>query len=71
MKNKFKYLFKNTGLLFIGTFSSKVLVFLLVPLYTSVLTTAEYGNYDIVYTTIQLLVPILCLNVIDAAMPLK
>lgn len=68
MKDKFKYLFKNTGLLFISNFSSKFLVFLLVPLYTNVLTTEEYGSYDLIYTAVQFIVPFLCLNMIDAIM---
>lgn len=68
MKQEFKYLFKNIGLLFIGNFASKILVFLLVPFYTSILSTYEYGLYDLFYTTVQLLVPILSLNVVDAVM---
>ncbi len=68
MNGRFKYLLKNTGLLFIGSFSSKILVFLLVPLYTSVLSTEEYGSYDLLHTTMQMLLPILSLNVIDGVM---
>ena len=63
--NKFRYLFKNMGFLFVGSFSSKILVFLLVPLYTAVLSTTEYGSYDLIYTTVQLLAPLLTLNVVD------
>lgn len=66
--DKVKYLFKNIGLLSISSFGSKLLVFLLVPLYTSQLTTAEYGTYDLVYTIIQFLLPILSLNVVDGVM---
>lgn len=68
MNSKFKYLFKNTGLLFISNFSSKILVFLLVPFYTAVLSTEEYGSYDLLYTTVQMLAPILSANIIDAVM---
>ncbi len=68
MKNKFLNLFKNTGLLMISNFSSKILVFLLVPLYTSVLTTEEYGSYDLLYNTMLLLLPILTANITDAVM---
>ena len=57
---------KNMGLLTIGNFASKLLSFLLVPLYTNVLTTKEYGTFDIVVTTISLLLPILSVNIIDA-----
>ena len=41
--NRYRYLFKNIGLLTISNFSSKFLVFFLVPLYTNILTTEEYG----------------------------
>ena len=68
MKQKFKYLFKNIGLLLVGNFASKILVFLLVPFYTSILSTYEYGIYDLYYATLQLLFPILSLNVVDAVM---
>lgn len=65
MENKYKYLLKNTMILTISNFSSKVLVFLLVPLYTSILTTSEYGSYDLINTTIQLFMPILCANIYE------
>lgn len=66
--NKTNYLLKNMGILTISNFSSKILVFLLVPLYTSVLTTAEYGAYDLAVSTATLLYPILTLNIVDAVM---
>lgn len=56
------------GILTISNFASKILVFLLVPLYTSVLTTSEYGIYDLAISTISLLYPILTLNIVDAVM---
>lgn len=64
--SKTSYLIKNTGILAIGSFSSKLLVFLMVPIYTSALTTAEYGMYDIIYSSVGLLIPILTLNIADA-----
>lgn len=66
--SKYTELVKNTGIFAIANFSSKILIFLLVPMYTRVLTTTEYGFYDLVYTTIQLLVPILTLNISEAVM---
>lgn len=66
--NRIRYLLKNMGLLTISNFSSKILVFLLVPLYTSVLSTTEYGIYDIAVSTLSLLYPILTLNIVDAVM---
>lgn len=66
--NRGKYLLKNVGILTISNFASKILVFLLVPLYTSVLSTEEVGLYDLVISTISLLFPILTLNIVDALM---
>ena len=72
MKNRqlniYKELFRNTGFLAIGNFSSKILVFLLLPLYTNILTTSEYGLYDIFITTIQLMIPFFTLNVADGTL---
>lgn len=65
---KYKYLLKNVGLLTISSFGSKILSFLLIPIYTSILTTSEYGIYDFYSTTISLLIPILTVNVIEAVM---
>lgn len=67
MKGKM-YLARNIGLLTISQLGSKLLNFLLVPLYTSLLTTSEYGTYDLFSTTISLLIPILTLNVADSAL---
>ena len=65
---KYKYLLKNLGLMTISNFASKILSFILVPLYTSVLTTNEYGIYELYITTIFLIAPILSANIIDAAL---
>lgn len=65
---KSRYLLKNMGILTISNFSSKILVFLLVPLYTSVLSTTEYGSYDLAISTATLLYPILSLNIVDSVM---
>jgi O-antigen/teichoic acid export membrane protein len=43
-------------------------VFFLVPLYTSVLSTSDYGIYDIAITTVTLVSPILTVNIADACM---
>lgn len=64
--NKYKYLFQNIGLLTLSQFTTKLLAFFLVPLYTSVLTTAEYGTYDLLNATIGVLLPVLTLNIQEA-----
>lgn len=65
-ESKTANLLKNTGILAIGSFSSKILVFLLVPLYTAYLMTEEYGSYDIIYSTVSLIAPVLTLNISEA-----
>ena len=68
MKKKYKSLFKNIGLFSIGSFGSKIISFLLLPLYTSILSTEEYGLVDLINSTSQLLIPILLLSIQDATL---
>lgn len=65
---KAKDLSVNTLLFTINNFGTKIISFLLVPLYTYVLSTKDYGKLDLVATTVQLLVPILTLNIQDAVL---
>lgn len=52
----------NTAVIGIGNFGTKILSFLLVPLYTSILSTSEYGQYDLTVTIVAFCVPfITCL----------
>ena len=57
------YLAKNIGLLTISQFGTKLLSFFLLPLYTSILTTADYGTFDLFSTTVLLLIPVLTLGI--------
>ena len=68
LKGKRKYLVKNTIIFGISSFSSKILTFLLVPLYTSVLQTAEFGIADIIVTTVNLMIYIFTINISDAVL---
>ena len=65
---KYKFLAKNTLLFSISTFGSKILTFLLVPLYTNVLSTSDYGAVDILTTTVSLLSIALTFNIASAVM---
>lgn len=65
---QYKKFATNTLLLTIGSFSSKALSFLLVPLYTAILTTEEYGTYDLIVTTVTLLTPFLTLVISEGVM---
>ncbi len=60
--NKYRQLVFNTLIFGISTFSSKLLVFFLMPLYTRVLTTTEYGVVDLIVQTANLLLPIVSLT---------
>ncbi len=65
-KGKYRELVENVGLLSISNFTSKLLTFLLVPLYSRTLSQEEYGSIDIIQTTINLMVPILTLCINEA-----
>lgn len=64
--NQYRKLFKNTSLLFVGQFSSKLLTYFLLPIYTYVLTTEEYGTYDLIHVTATLLLPVLTADIFEA-----
>lgn len=52
----------------LASFGTKILSFLMVPLYTNILSTEAYGTYDIYQTTLFLIVPVLSLNIADGIM---
>lgn len=57
-----KALAKNTAILMFGKICTQCISFLLLPLYTSVLDTAEYGTFDIMITYSMLVLPIVNLQ---------
>lgn len=61
-------LVRDTFLFGISNFGSKILLFLLTPLYTSVLLTEEYGIADLISTTVNFAYPILTLAIADATL---
>lgn len=63
MNKKFKSLSKNTLIFGVSSFGTKALSFLLVPLYTSILTTTDYGIADLITTTSMLLIFVLTINI--------
>ena len=62
------YLLKNTAIFTIGNLATKFISFFLVPLYTNVLSTSDYGTVDLVATICTIAVPILTLNIMEAVM---
>ena len=66
--NKYRYLYKNTAIFAVSSFSTKILSFLFIPIYTAVLTTTEYGTADLINTTGILLIYILTVNIADSVL---
>ena len=58
-----KELAKNTLLITVGRISTQFVSFLLLPLYTSLLSKGEYGTVDFITTLVQLFVPIMSLMI--------
>ena len=50
---------KNMGYYFVGTFSTKLLQLLFIPLYTKYLSTAELGEFSVITVTVALCLPLL------------
>lgn len=58
-------LLKNTMIYAIGNFSTKILSFLIVPLYTHYINTADMGVYDLIVTTLTFLSPVITFQLTD------
>lgn len=63
---RYKKLGQNVVFITIGSFASKLLSFFMLPLYTAVLTTQEYGTADLITTTINLLMPFFTLLISES-----
>ncbi|OBW94398.1 oligosaccharide flippase family protein [Gallibacterium salpingitidis] len=59
-------LLKNTLIYSIGSFGSKILSFLLLPLFSLYLSTVEMGQYDLILTFTMLVTPVITLQLSDA-----
>lgn len=68
MNRTYYKLGKNIALLTLGNFTSKILSFLLVPLYTAVLTTAEYGISDVLTSSVNIILPFFSLLIYEAVL---
>lgn len=63
---KLKYLFSNIKIFAISNIATKLITFLLVPLYTYCLTTNEYGVIDLLFTVSSVLFPLFTLNISES-----
>lgn len=64
--NSYKKLFSNTIVFAIGSFSSKILVFLLLPLYTAVLNPDQYSSVDLIIQIANLMLPVATLSISES-----
>lgn len=58
-------LIKDTLIYMIGNMGSKILSILIVPLYSFYFSPNDLGNYDLIVTTISLLIPIIIFQITD------
>lgn len=67
-ESRSKYLLKNTLIFSSGNLATKIISFFLIPLYTNLLSTYEYGVVDLIFTISTVAIPILTLNIMEAVM---
>lgn len=64
--NSYSKLINNTFIFALGTLGSRIISFVLVPIYTFYLTKGEYGVADLLTTSVAMLLPIVTASVADA-----
>lgn len=64
--SRYKKLFMNTLFFAFGNLGSKLIQFILLPYYTRVLTTSEYGTVDLVIQATAFSVPLISVCIYDA-----
>jgi O-antigen/teichoic acid export membrane protein len=60
---KYRKLCSDTVILALGTFGSKLLVFLLMPLYTALLSPDQYSAAELITGTANLIMPFACMGI--------
>lgn len=66
MNKNYRELKKNTIIIAIASFGSKIISFVLAPLYSYYMTVSEYGTMDIITSTISLMAPFIVLDIFEA-----
>lgn len=56
-------LIKNTAIIMVGKICTQMISFFLLPIYTAILSTEEYGIVDLLNTLISLLLPLITLQI--------
>lgn len=67
-RNRNSELIRNIAFFGISSFGTKLIYFFLVPLYTSYLSTNDYGTVDLISTIVSLLIPVLTMGMIDSVL---
>lgn len=61
-----KKLIQNSIIFTLGNIGSKLITFIMVPLYTYIFSKSEYGEIDVLITTVNLFLPIITLSIFDS-----
>ncbi|GAW99210.1 lipopolysaccharide biosynthesis protein [Secundilactobacillus mixtipabuli] len=64
--NRSKKLISNSIIFTVGNLGSKFISFFMVPLYTYFMSTTQFGQVDLVITTVNLFLPVVSLSMFDA-----
>ncbi|MBU7003682.1 oligosaccharide flippase family protein [Pediococcus pentosaceus] len=64
--NRTKKLFSNSAIFVVANMGSKLISFIMVPLYSYYLSTKEFGTVDLILTTVNLFLPVVSLSLYDA-----
>ncbi len=67
-KSRSDYLAKNVVIFTIGNIGTKLITFFMVPLYTAVLVTSEYGTIDLITTISKIIAPLFTLNICESVL---
>lgn len=66
MEKKYRKLMGNSLIFAIGNFGSKIMSFVMVPVYSYTLSTNDFGKVDMLTTLTSLILPIACLEIYDS-----
>jgi O-antigen/teichoic acid export membrane protein len=66
MDSRYKRLGKNTALVFMGSAGSKIITLLMLPYYTRILSTADYGLSDLIATYASIMTSVVSCCIADA-----
>lgn len=66
--DKYRKLLSNSMIFAMGNLGSKLIIFILIPLYTFYLTKTEFGITDLITSSVNLLLPLVTLSIYEAVL---